>query len=395
MSFGLWVPALQPQQDPFTGQMAQPLSSWNMLREQLAQDYTVENVDLSIGRVPGNVDVLVLVAPQGLTDPERFAVDQYLMRGGAVLVLGGSYALAQQQYMGITLEALQGTLNDMLASYGVRVGESMVLDPQNEPFPQQVARQVGDMQVLEIQQLDYPFFVDVRPNNMSDDSPIVSNLPAVTLHWASPLTITETTDEREVTALLQSTDEAWLRTSPDAQPNPELYPPHGFPVEGDQAQRVLAVAVRGTFNSFFKDKESPVAETEVVTDTATGPLGTISTSPPTARLVVISSAEFVDDVVLDLSRSLSADRYLNNLQLVQNAVDWLAEDEDLLTIRTGGTYTRLLDPMEPTQQSTWEIANYGVALAALVAIAAVWQVRRRSEQPMELVDEEVKREQVE
>jgi hypothetical protein len=101
---------------------------------------------------------------------------------------------------------------------------------------------------------------------------------------------------------------------------------------------------------------------------------------------VVGSTEFIDDVMLDLSRSVSADRYLNNLQFMQNAVDWLAEDEDLLTIRSGGTYTRLLEPMEPEQQSMWEIANYGLALAALVTIGVVWQVRRRSEEPMALVD---------
>ncbi|MBN1659787.1 MAG: Gldg family protein [Anaerolineae bacterium] len=386
---GLWTPSLAPQQDPFTGQLVQPLSSWSLLQAQLGQDYTVESVDLSTGRVPGKIDVLVLVAPQGLTDEERFAVDQYLMRGGAVLVLGGSYALAQQQYTGgILVEPLQGTLADMLASYGIGVGLSLVLDPQNEPFPVQVPRQVGNMQVVEIQEVDYPFFVDVRPDKMSDESAIVSNLPAVTLHWASPLTVTETVGEaREVTVLLQSTDEAWLRTSPDVQPNPDLYPEYGFPVEGEQAERVLAVAMRGTFESFFRDKASPFEPTEVMTDTTGGAMGTVETSLPSARLVVIASAEFVDDVILDLSRSLSADRYLNNLQLVQNAVDWLAEDEDLLTIRSGGTYTRLLDPMEPEQQSTWEMANYGLALAALVAIGAVWQVRRRNEEPMALVDE--------
>jgi ABC-2 type transport system permease protein len=123
-----------------------------------------------------------------------------------------------------------------------------------------------------------------------------------------------------------------------------------------------------------------------VTDTVESTLGTIEVSPDSSRLIVIGSAEFIDDAILDLSRSLSADRYLNNLQFMQNAVDWSVEDEDLLTIRTRGTYARLLEPLDRGQETFWEGLNYGLVLLALVVIGVVWTVRRRSEQPMTLVD---------
>jgi ABC-2 type transport system permease protein len=245
---------------------------------------------------------------------------------------------------------------------------------------------VGDVQVVEIVELAYPFFVDVRSDGMDHDSPIVSNLPAVTLQWVSPLTVTAAEAAgRETTVLLRSTDESWLRSEIDVQPNSELYPEYGFPIEGEQSSRPLAVAVRGSFESYFRDRESPFAPGETVTQTVEGPVGTIEASPDTARLIVIGSSEFIDDAVLNISRNLSADRYLNNLQFVQNAVDWALEDEDLLSIRTGGTYTRLLEPLEEGQQSLWEGLNYGLVLVALMAIGLVWTLRRRSEEPMELV----------
>jgi ABC-type uncharacterized transport system involved in gliding motility auxiliary subunit len=83
---------------------------------------------------------------------------------------------------------------------------------------------------------------------------------------------------------------------------------------------------------------------------------------------------------------LSQDRYLNSLQFMQNAVDWAVEDEDLLSIRSRGTYARLLEPLEKGRQSFWEVLNYAVVLVALVVIGGVWTLRRRSEQPMELVE---------
>jgi ABC-2 type transport system permease protein len=386
---GLWFPDLQPVQDPYTGGMVPPISSWNMLQEQLRQDYTVRRVDLTNGRVPGDVDVLLVVAPQGMSDQERFAIDQYLMRGGAVVAIAGNYVLPTQQFPGgLYVEQVSDGLQEMLAGYGVDVGESMVMDPQNEPFPVQVQRQVSGMQVYELQELSYPPFVDVRTDGMDKESAIVSNLPAVTMHWGSPLTLDEAQNEgREVSVLLHSTEGAWLRSELDMQPNPDLYPQNGFPVEGERASRPLAVSIRGSFESAFKDQPSPFEASAAVTETVEAPLGTIEVSPGSSRLVVIGSAEFIDDPILDLSRSLSADRYLNNLQFLQNAVDWSVEEEDLLTIRSRGTYARLLEPLEEGRQSFWEILNYALVLLALVVIGGVWTLRRRSEQPMALVDE--------
>ncbi len=385
---GLWLPNLGPVQDPFGG-ISQPISSWDLLQEQLRQDYAVKQVDLTTGRVPGDVDVLLVIAPQGLSDEERFAIDQYLMRGGAVVVAAGNYVLSPQQYTGgLTMLPVADGLKEMLASYGIQVGDSMVMDPRNEPFPNQVPRLVGGIQVIEIQQLPYPFFVDVRQDSMAQESPIVSNLQAVTLQWVSPLKIDEEKNAgREATVLLQSSKESWLRTSIDVQPNIDLYPPYGFPVEGEQEARPLAVAIHGSFESYFKDRESPFQVTEQVTETVEPPLGTIEVSPESSRLVVIGSAEFIDDIVLQISNSLSPERYRNNLQFLQNAVDWAVEDEDLLTIRSRGTYAHLLKPLEKGEQTFWEVLNYTLVLVALVAIAGVWNLRRRSEQPMPLFQE--------
>jgi len=159
------------------------------------------------------------------------------------------------------------------------------------------------------------------------------------------------------------------------------------------------VSVQGSVESAFKDKPSPVAEGATEDDEADGEgmetptpppsaLSTIESSPETSRLVVIGSTEFVDDVVFDLSSSLTRDRYLNSLQFLQNCVAWSTEDLDLLNIRSRGTQTRVLAPLNERQQSFWEGGNYVVALLALLVIGMVWNSRRRNEEPMELVPPE-------
>jgi ABC-2 type transport system permease protein len=394
---GLWQPQAAVTQDIF-GQIQQPLSSWDLVQEQLGLDYEVRDLDLTSGEIPTDVDILVLIAPQDMTEQERFAIDQYLMRGGAVVVAAGNYAITTDQYSGaLSLRQLENGIQDLLKNYGIDVEMSLVMDPQNEPFPVQVARQVGGVYVQEIQLIDYPLFVDVRPDGMDGENPIVANLSAVTLNWASPLTMDEAKNEgREVSILLQSSADAWLKSDVNIQPDFDLYPDLGFARGEGGGPYPLAVAVRGAFESYFKDKPSPFDEAiegeegaegqESVGEGATGPLaGTIEVSPETARLVVIGSAEFIDDVILELSANIMGERYLNSLQLMQNAIDWSVEDLDLLSIRSRGTQAKVLKPMDEGEQSMWEGLNYAVALIALLATGVVWNMRRKNEQPMELI----------
>jgi len=394
---GLWLPRLEPTRDPF-GQTQQPISTWKDLYGSLAQEYEVRLVDLARGNVPADVDVLVVVAPQGMTDKERFAIDQYLMRGGAVVMAAGNYVLTPDPLGGgLAVKEVQDGLQEMLAHYGITVERSLVMDLQNEPFPVPVVRNVGGIQIREIQALNYPFFVDVRPDGMASDHPIVAELPAVTLNWPSPITLDQAKNaDHQVTTLLQSSKASWTQSDTNIQPNFELHPQLGFAVGEVQEPHTIAVAIRGAFESYFKDKPSPLIEgegaeggAEAAPEAAQEPVaGTIERSPDTARLVVFGSAAFLDDVVFRISSNLSRDRYLNSLKLMQSAVAWCTEDLDLLTIRARGTTARLLKPLTERTQSLWEMANYAVALLSLAAIAVVWNVRRKSEQPMELLPPE-------
>ncbi len=387
---GVWKPPETPTQDMF-GQQQPSFKQYNAVVSQLREDYTVKSVDLQNGQVPADVDVLLVISPQGLTDKQRYAIDQYLMRGGSVIVAAGNYNLNPDPFTGnLGVIEVEESLQEMLASYGIEVQKSLVLDPQNEPFPIQVARDVGGFQVREIQAINYPFFVDVRSDGMANDSPVLTNLPAVTMNWVSPLNIDEEKNaERELTVLLKSTPNSWTSTNTNIQPDLETYPEMGFPVGEERQSYPLAVSVRGVFESYFKDKPSPFAEPEEGEEAAETPpeveqVGTIEVSPETARLVVIGSAEFLNDIVFDLSANLTRDRYMNSLQFTQNAVDWAVEDLDLLNIRSRGSSVYPLKPIGERQQTIWEAVSYIWAILAVVIIGFLWYTQRKSEEPMEL-----------
>ncbi len=388
---GVWIPPSVPTQN-FLGQQMDPLSSWNQVLEALLDEYAVEYVDLEEGLVGDQIDVLVLVAPQMLSDRAQFSIDQYLMRGGALVVAASSYALAPDMLTSLTsLQPVFSGMAEMLEHYGVRVGRELVLDLQNSPFPVTVPRTVeNNMTINEYRALDYPFFVDIRSDAMAEGNPALANLTAVTLNYASPVTLVEELNADRVTqTLMYSSPDSWLTEDINIQPDFEQYAEYGFPIppETERASHPLAVTVQGQFQSYFADKPNPwtVAEegTEAETETgAANEFNVIETSPDDTRLVVVGSAEFLDDMILDLMGLLVQDQIASNLLFLQNLVDWSLEDVELLSIRARGNTVRVLKPLERQEQVSLEILNYVLALLALVIVAGVWRWRSTHQTPL-------------
>ena len=376
---GLWYPSEAPTQDMF-GQTVQPFSTYGSLRQTLAKEYDMQKVDLSKSQVPQNIDVLVVVAPQDFTDTELFAIDQYLMRGGSVVIAVNNYKLNNDPYQQqMTLTPVQGNLKDLLDYYGVQLGDSFVLDKQNTAFPVMVNRNVNGQQLQEVQAMNYPYFVDVRQDGMSQDSLITSGLPAVGMDYASPVTLDETKNaNRKTEVLLRSSSQSWLDKSLIVNPNFDKYPDSGFPIGEEQQSYPLAVSVQGSFESYFKGKTAPDLGDSTVSSV-------IDQSPEKSRLVVIGSTEVVDDFALKMSSYLTQDYVTNNLNFFQNAVNWTVEDLDLLSIRSRGTATRVLVPLSDRQRNFWQGLIWAVELVLLLLVYFVWQMRKKAQKPLKLL----------
>ncbi len=384
---GLWTPPAQTV-DQF-GQQLPSLQQYSILEEVLRESYDLRRLDLSSGQIAPDIDVLLLLAPHSLSDIERYAIDQYIMRGGSLIVAAGHYRLGIDPYAGtLLLDVNEGGVEQLLESYGIIIGDNLVMDARNAPFPMQVQRDLGDMVVSEIQALDYPFFIDVRPDGLNADSPVVNSLPLLTMPWASPVTVDEALlADATVRTLISSSENAWVTTRADPQPDLDLYPEYGFPL-GDKLGRFpLALAVEGSFSSAFVEGPSPfeAADAAAADTTEAEAIGLIEQSPQGTRLIVLGSSEVVNDNVYQISLSFGGDRFVSNLELIENAIDWFTEDVSLASIRSRGGAARILPPIDAAAQNQWVLLNYAVALIGLLLIGVVWQLQRRAEMPLALI----------
>ena len=361
---------------------------FEFIKDKLREDHNLKDLDLSNGSVPEDVDLLLLLAPDSLNERQMFAVDQFLMKGGTVVLATAAFTSERTQ-RSIDLKPRNSGLEDWLKNYGVEIEKKVVLDTQNEQYPVPVRRNLGVLSVEEIQLVTYPPFVDVRGSGLNSENGITSGISQVTLNWPSPLLIDrEKNKARKVTELLRSSDESWVNEKLTAIPDFKAYE-LGFPKTGAAEPHLLAAVVEGEFQSFFKGKDSPLLKKEekkepegkdqesAKKEEKFEVSGVIEKSPDSARLIIFASNDFVEDKTLQVSSLGSNTRYLNSLQLIENAADWSLEDRALLGIRSRGHFSKTMDPLTDNEKRGFEYLNYLLLLLGLAGVYGVYRVRCR------------------
>jgi ABC-2 type transport system permease protein len=157
----------------------------------------------------------------------------------------------------------------------------------------------------------------------------------------------------------------------------------------ERASQVVGVISAGQFASYFAGKDSPLLTAapeptattpEGETPPAPAPAGTVSSviekSPESARIILFSSNDFLNDQILGFLGTATNSDYQNSMQLMANTLDFSLEDASLLSIRSRSHFNRTLPPLEQNQQMFWEYFNYVLAALALAAIA-LWHKRRK------------------
>ena len=347
--------------------------------------------DLNDGLVNAEVDLLFLAAPFQLSELAQFAVDQFLMRGGAVIVLTSPYSISVDQNSMMQMQPYESGLMTWLSHHGIEIKPSLVMDPISVPYPVPVQKDLGGFTIQEIQMVEYPYFIDVRQNGFK--SIIGRDIGQVTFPWGVPIELDSThTATLSKQIFMQSSAQSWL--TDDLQVMPKVNPNNGtvsaYSPTGRIEPRQLAVALKGRFQSFFKDKESPLminaqgekrlqseAESESVQDFS-HLSRVIENSPESAQIIVFSSNDFVRDQVLNLLSAAFQRQYINSLQLLTNTIDWVFEDQEgLMSIRTKSKLNQTLPIMNRQEQLTFEYFNYGIAIFLVILIALYERIRRK------------------
>lgn len=321
----------------------------------LGKLYRVQPLTIRPGAmIPDDVTTLVVCGPtDSIPDWSQYAIDQFIMRGGKLAVF---YDPVQIDIATQSADILQTNWPEFLSRYGIRFKDGLVLDVRNSRIA--VMQQQGPIRFQNI--VEYPFFPQVFAFNK--DLIIGKDLRGVEFPFVSPFDSTLADSMGCVTrAVCWSSERSGIRPPPYF-----LSPMQDFrPSEFQDPFQVLAATIQCAFASAFPDGPPAGVEFDPASLPQHIPQGIYT------RLVAVGDAEFCLDQ--QISRNPA------NAAFFQNIVDWLAQEEGLITIRSREVVTRPLDEVSDGRKQAIKYANiFGPPIVVIAFGVFRWQSRRRA-----------------
>jgi gliding-associated putative ABC transporter substrate-binding component GldG len=324
--------------------------------------------------VPEDVSLLIVLGNNNLDEFDLYPVNQYLQRGGRAFLAFKGVDISTS-YGIYAMEMENSSSLDMLSAWGVTLSKELVLDQSCLTIPIQVASPFGGTMISMVK---YPHWVSIIEENVDANNPVTSRFAGLDLFWPSPLSV-QPKEGLKVTVLARSTKYAW-RSTKDFPVNPQDEMSFYAENASTAGQYDLALTLEGQFPDAFAGKPLPQRE-GVESDWKDKAPAT--TSAP-GRAVLVSSSDFATDL-MQYSRSqlFSAQTGKDtNAEFIASCADWLASDDDLVSIRTRSYRDTRLNKIEDAKaKQTMQFFVYLTTLVlvpmGVVAYGVVRVVRRR------------------
>jgi gliding-associated putative ABC transporter substrate-binding component GldG len=342
--------------NPMMG-MQQPRPEFNEIRAKIGAGYEVEEVDLDREDLdPAKVPLLLVIRPRELTDVAVFRLDQYLMKGGRVLLFVTQGVLDQQPWdRSFSYQPFKTGLEGWLEHMGVRVPNEFVLQLVNAneiPVERTMQTDIGEIPMRVM--VPNWFWPVIGLEDATDkDNPAVQQLKAIDLFWAHPVDILDNRLEgKHATVLVRShAEESWRWKDLRRIDMRSLTKDDG-PARSDLQSSPLAVALEGSFGSYFADRpvppslasgpeegkgpgeggegEAKPAEGGKPAEGEAKPAGPeVVKESPATQLVVVGNSVFISDLAL----GGSDERSEVTASLALNLVNWLSGSPELIALR--------------------------------------------------------------
>jgi len=340
-----WLSTLPMQGafDPQSGGMREP---W-VVYSEARQLFDVRQLEPTATRIDPDTNVLVLVHPKGLSPATEFAIDQYALRGGHILVFVDPLAEADssganpQNPMAGMMADKSSKLDALLKAWGVQFNPAVVVADRGRAMSVTLRQGEDPVMHLGVLALD--------KDNFAADDVTTAGLSQVNVATAGAL---EPVKDAKVHF------EPLLTSSADAQLLPVdrfrmLMDPStlldGFKPTGQRY--VIAARVTGNVRSAFPD--GPPAG-------VTLPAGQLDlkVSARPLNLIVFADTEMLSDFMWVRTQNFFGQRltqaWASNGDLVQNALDNLAGSADLISVRGRATFTRPFERVEKLRRAANE-----------------------------------------
>lgn len=307
---------------PVNGNPALGQPAWSVM-QQLGQLFDVRTLDAStLQHIDARMKVLLLIQPRQLSTDAQYALDQYVLGGGHLIVFVDPDAELDTPPYTADSQAPPDPSSDLprlFAAWGV------VYDRHQVVLDRARALQIE----LGGSSLNHPAMLDLGAQELNRNDVVTASLQRINVSTVGHFDLAPTAHTRLV-PLLQSSAEAELvpiqrvlAASSDPTQLLQGYKP-------DDAHYVLAARLRGPFDSAFPER-------------ARQP-GHLARSGPDAEVILLADTDLLSDRLwVEPQTTLGQTMmrvFANNGDFVTNLVDNLSGSSALLSIRGRSTSQR-------------------------------------------------------
>lgn len=328
---------LEGQFNPMTGQMGEP---WPILT-QLQELFTVRSLTANVDRIDKDVDVLMLVHPKQLPPKTLYAIDQFVMRGGRILLFVDPNAGADtsgQDPSNPLAGAMANHSSDLaplLAAWGVDYDATKVIGDLERGLEVRTSMQSPPIRHIGILGLGHA--------DMNQKDVVSASLDKINLATAGSLAARPGAKTAFEPLLLSSASAAPI---PAQRFNALMDPTtlrDGFKPTG--VRYALAARITGPVESAFPQGAPPDQKTA-----AGPPIAHLAKSAAPANIVIIADTDLLMDYMWVQTREVFGQRvaqaFANNGDLVANILDNLSGSSALISVRGRATFSRPFERVE-------------------------------------------------
>ena len=321
---------------PITGgfdmRTQQATPPWTVL-EQIRQLFHIESLERNVDMIPANVSVLMLVHPKALPEPTLYAIDQFVMRGGKLLVFLDPYSEADPGMGFMPGEPGDGkgsNLTPLLKAWVVHMApDRVVLDAAN-------AMSVGVGE--ERRPVRHPGWLSLPQQTMDTDDVTTASLESLTMATAGFLEPLENATTR-FTPLIQSSTYAMPI---EAQRFATLENPEVLlrDLEPTGERYTLVARIQGPARSAYPDGIE--GRKDGLKDSAS------------INVIAVADTDLLADrmwvQVQDFFGQRMPQPWADNGTFVVNALDNLSGTDALISVRSRGRFARPFVVVEELQR---------------------------------------------
>jgi len=348
---------LPVQGDPQSAMLGAPSAPWFSL-QQLSELHELVYLDAETDTLEQDISVLLVIHPSSLSRQSLFAVDQYALQGGKVIMFVDPYAESNQppdqlkSNQGVSSDAEQSAISALLTSWGVSIDTDVVVaDLENSLRVQSSAS--GRPEVV-----DYPIWFMLGQQSMNADDPAFQQLGEVVLASAGALTSSKDT-ETTFTPLLTTGDQSTFIKTENLkfQTDPKEVLKQVKPGEDAKtvAARIQGYAVTAFPNyqpEPIVNEDDPHSEEQSQQEQTTASIEQINKGEINA--VIFADTDMLRDQfwvqVQNFLGSTIAVPSAGNGTLVANLVDQMSGSPDLISVRNRGSNNRPFTLLESIRQ---------------------------------------------